>query len=401
MIQVLTYDGKFDTSDDNDFKISSFHEFESFDAFEVNIINLDNKNIWCNNGPYKKRVNCEDDFQSIKIALKSSSNKFLILLPKNYTYYYRLNGSGNLSCELKNMLPELRQDIFPGICDILTLFELKYEHNIISINDHDYQAQFWMDLASEKDGCLYSNTSRRPLGFIFQNIAITTVEAINGYGIKNILKEINFITHKQSVPDWIEGIKMFDDINQIDIIRKNRIIIQDAESEIRQAETILTHNNKLKSILYTSGKELEDTVKDILTDMFGENFSGFYDEKKEDFRATVKGKIILGEIKGVTPNVRLENVSQLEVHYEGFLDDNPDVDADNVKALLIINHQRKKPIYAREPVHERQIKLAQRNGSLIIDTYTLLKMYEKYKKNEYSQEDCFNIIFQNTGLLAI
>lgn len=51
-------------------------------------------------------------------------------------------------------------------------------------------------------------------------------------------------------------------------------------------------------------------------------------------------------------------------------------------------------------IHEQQINLAKRNGSLIIESYILLKMYDKYTKNELTREECINM-FQEEGLLVL
>ena len=65
-----------------------------------------------------------------------------------------------------------------------------------------------------------------------------------------------------------------------------------------------------------------------------------------------------------------------------------------------MNHQKNKPVIERENVHEQQINLAKRNGSLIIESYILLKMYDKYTKNELTREECINM-FQEEGLLVL
>ena len=65
-----------------------------------------------------------------------------------------------------------------------------------------------------------------------------------------------------------------------------------------------------------------------------------------------------------------------------------------------MNHQKNKPVADREAVHERQVNLAKRNGSLIIDTYMLLKMFEKFKQNKISREACIDILKSNTGILT-
>ncbi|MBO7554518.1 MAG: hypothetical protein J6T41_00900, partial [Neisseriaceae bacterium] len=53
----------------------------------------------------------------------------------------------------------------------------------------------------------------------------------------------------------------------------------------------------------------------------------------------------------------------------------------------------------RDPVHETQINLAKRNKCLIIETKTLLKLYEKFVAGEIKAEDCEKLFTEKYGLL--
>lgn len=157
----------------------------------------------------------------------------------------------------------------------------------------------------------------------------------------------------------------------------------------------------MKSILYTNGDELVDVVFDILEEMIGCDLSEFVDEKKEDFLFTVNNYVFIGEIKGVNHNVKNENISQLELHYQGYIDEHEGVNVNTIKALLIINHQRKKDLKEREKIKDTQVKLAERNGSLIIETYTLLRLLEKYRKKLITRDTIIEMLMNNTGYLDI
>ena len=196
---------------------------------------------------------------------------------------------------------------------------------------------------------------------------------------------------------------MFDDKEQLKIIDKNNDIISKATNKIKQARKIMDRNERYKSILYTSGKELEDIVIEIIKEMLGCDLSQFYDEKKEDFNFILNDKVFIGEIKGIGTNVKSENISQLDVHVQTYLDEqlcnNPLIVS--IISLLIIDHQRSKPLSQREKVHNNQINLAKRNGSLIIETITLLKLFEKYLNHILTREKCIEILTTNIGLLTV
>ena len=110
----------------------------------------------------------------------------------------------------------------------------------------------------------------------------------------------------------------------------------------------------------------------------------------------------IGEIKGVTSNVRLEHISQLDLHYQGYLDRLAEIGTtETVKQILIMNPFRTKSLDQREPVHTAQIELAIRNGCLIIETHTLLRIYEKFCSNELTAQKCEEVFANRSGLLSL
>ena len=124
--------------------------------------------------------------------------------------------------------------------------------------------------------------------------------------------------------------------------------------------------------------------------------------KKEDFRIEKDNVVFIGEIKGINTNVKNENISQLEIHYQSYLDEIADkLQPTNVHAILIINPLRNRRVEDRDPVSEQQINLARRNGSLIIETKTLLKVFELFLNDKLSSEECVEVFANKTGILKI
>lgn len=193
---------------------------------------------------------------------------------------------------------------------------------------------------------------------------------------------------------------MFDDAAQKETIKLNNNTISMVEDNIKKAAYVLERNKRYKSILYTSGDELVLVVFEILKEIFEWNLDSFKDVKEEDFNIEYDNKEYIGEIKGITSNVKNANVSQLDNHVQNYLDEH-DIDLGKIKSLLIINYQRSKALNNREKVNDKTVALAKRNGSLIIETFTLLKMFEKYLNNELSKADCLQLINSNIGLLKI
>ena len=74
---------------------------------------------------------------------------------------------------------------------------------------------------------------------------------------------------------------------------------------------------------------------------------------------------------------------------------------ENVKSILVINPFITKPLSERYDIHENQIKLAIRNGSLIITTEALLKIYEMFLNGETTTEKILSVLSTETGLADI
>lgn len=183
-------------------------------------------------------------------------------------------------------------------------------------------------------------------------------------------------------------------------ITSQKAIISNAKLEIEKSQEILSKNLYYKSILYSNGNELVKVVFEILENILDCDLSSFNDEKHEDFLIKKSNITFVGEIKGVNGSVKNANISQLDVHYNGYLDKLQEENkSENVKALLIINPNRSRPIKEREQIHQNQLNLAIRNGSLIIQTYDLLKIFEAFKQNKISSEEIEDIFTDKIGIL--
>lgn len=403
MIQILTYDGKGTNFEGDNVVINSVHDARSLDEFSVDIISLQNQGVWYNRDNDTTSINGLDDFVSLSEMIRNSNKaKIIILLPQNYTFHYYYSsakGTYYKTEELKNILPQLKQ-ILRSLYIPIAGIDIMYENTDTKIGNNMIPSNFIFNNI-EKNILTKSDKSQKPTTIEIHNVILSTLDITTYADMIKFLKNIGLLNEKQERPKWMEGVNMFDDDKQIEIIRDNQNKIQMAETNIEEARKVIDKNNKYKSILYTNGEELVKVVLEILEEMLGCDFSNFKDVKREDFLTIVDGYTFIGEIKGVNHNVKSENIAQLERHYQSFLDDNPDADESKICALLIMDHQKNKPIQEREPVHEKQVDLARKYGSLIIDTYTLLKLFEKYLFGEKSRAECIDILQNNTGLLRI
>lgn len=403
MIQILTYSSKGDALKGKNVTINKIHDAQSLDEFEINIIDLKDEYIWRNNGSNTHSVNCRNDLISLsKMIENSHKTNIVVLFPTNTRYLYsytKYDGKYMQSCELKDMLSDVSKQIISLLYLPIASIRLVYENTKTRVSGKDIGASFYFDVSGNI--ILRSQKSDKPTTIKHDDIIMSTLALENYEDVVGFLNATDLLHEREEEPEWLEGIRMFDDDRQFEIIEESNNIICNANNAIAEAMGNINRNKRYKSILYTNGDELVEVVFEILSEMLGCDLSEFEDKKKEDFLFNIDDHIFIGEIKGVSHNVKNENVSQLDVHYQTYKDENPDIMDSQISALLIINHQKNKPVQEREAIHENQINLASRNGSLIIDTMTLLRLFEKYVKQELTREQCVNMLQSNSGVLTL
>lgn len=401
MIQVLTYSGKDEKFQGKDVKINSLHDAESLDSFSINVFFLTDSELWQCDEPRIDSINKINDLKSLSEMIENSqTTKNIVILPRNLTfYYYKWDTCGEFqhSCELKDMISKMKCHILSELCDQIEDFDIIYENTRTKIGEEEIAASFYFNMVDE-EAITKSVGSNKITTIKIDEIYFSFLNLECYEDLIAFLRVLGLIQEKQESPKWMEEIKMFDDDKQLQLIEENNQAIAQANANITKAMNVINKNNKYKSILYTNGDELVDVVFEIFEEMLGCDLSTFTDTKKEDFRFILNSKVFIGEIKGVTPNVKKSNVSQVDQHVQEYLD-NHEGEEENIVSLLIINHQRNKPLSERECVPAEQVRLAERNKTLIIETITLLKLFEKYLNDEKTREECIDLLQNHIGIL--
>ena len=402
MIQILTYSGNEEKLRGEGIRLNKIHDAEALDSFEINIISLQDDNMWVTRERTLGTIDTIGDLTSLsKMIASSKQSKIIVILPQNNGFTYNTWESDCRYWKRREFKDALRDFhyVLGHVFQPLERIDLIYENTTTLVGNKKVLASFHFD-ESAKHVLTKSEKSNKPTTVEVGEKILSTLNISNCNEVQDFLSLIGLIKEKSKAPEWMEGINMFDDDNQLEIIQENNKAIETANENISNAMKVINQNKRYKSVLYTSGDELVEVIFEILEKMLGCDLSEFTDKKKEDFKFMINDKVFIGEIKGVTPNVKKANVSQLDVHVQEHLDDN-DEESKNIIALLIINHQRNKPISAREGVNDEVIKLAERNGSLIVETITLLKLFEQYLLGEKSRDECIDTLANTTGLLEL
>lgn len=385
-IQLINYYGtnscelKFD-------RTTTIDSFISFDEFDLNIIDLRHRELFVLDVYNKDNLtsNIIKIYENLNTAISNlTKSKVIIIFPNSFKL---LLNDGREYKELKYML-----GFFNYVIHLITNLDLniKYEYSTTRIDEQiEMYSDFYMDINRDLKFIKIKSKGDNPVLINKENIYITTLDISFDENLEILLKKLGLIEKENGKePDWIKDFNFFDDEKQKEKILNSELLIKKEGEKIKSATEILQINSIYKSILYTQGEELVDVVKDIISEMLNIDLSGFIDKKKEDIRFEYNNDVFIGEIKGITDNVKSKNLSQLDNHFTAFVDENPNIDEEKVFKLLIINSQRKLPLDKRDSIDNKQIALAEKKyKSLIIETKTLLKLFEDYKNQKINREE--------------
>lgn len=297
---------------------------------------------------------------------------------------------------------------FSGFDYLKNKFKIKFENKDCSIIENSYDEY----LPCDRSGYALSMLSNIDYGRAFikntkncyilrkQNVSIIhDLEPVYFDNEHKFVKEhstllLNLlqIPKNTAVPKWVEKIKILDDIK----LEKEISCIEEKVEDLKKqkAEKIdnLMQNSEYKKVLYTSGEELVQVVKKMLSEMLNVeiNIINDIDEKKENLSFVLDDKNILVEVKGVNTPIKRQYVSQAQNHIE---DDAviKGIDDDDInkyyKALLIVNPYIKDPVKDRVKKDFYGVSVKQEieyKKVCTLDTITFLSLYQKYKDNKES-----------------
>lgn len=403
-IQVIQY-AKGTATEKEGILYSPLSSPRALDDHDINIIDLSNDSLWKYAGKaYIGEIDALSDLSTIQQMV---SNKrwavVLYALPQNADYLYNLSSAYDKRCApIKDVVEGiLRNSITHALPQDAMPFGMAFERTETLINGENYEADFYLTgmgtvvTASERSEKITTVK-------VSEDVYVTTLKITkSNEALKHFITSI-FVEHeREPAPEWMNKILLFDDAVQKEQIEQREREIRAAEAKIQEAEAKLKENQRYKSILYTNGDELVTVVFDILERMLDCDLSTFVDEKKEDFLIKKPSCTFIGEIKGVTSNVKYEHISQVELHYRSYLDKlSEEGTSENVKQLLIMNPFRSKDLAMRDPVHTAQVDLAKRNNCLIIETNTLLRIFERFCDGKITTARCIEVLSRKSGLLS-
>jgi len=374
---------------DKNFCISKISEPRSFDEFDYNIVDFNDGQLWKFD---KNKSICLDikGFARLlsKILQETKKSNTLIIMPQNITTG-EIGGDGwtisTYNIKISSIIQYFPDSLSPMIRNFPTI---RYEKSVTKIDDDIFLSDFVFDESIYRS--LKKSNGGKDVILDIEGIYVTTLDIKDNNEIGVMLDFILSQYHKSIAPEWISNIEYF----------SNRSYLSEKDEVLKQLDVLekeISKNNKIKSILYSTGDELVGVVKEILVDIFKLTDSHFTDLKKEDFRFEFEDVNFMVEIKGINTNVKNSNIAQCKKHVTDLIAEDDTKSPGNVKGLLIVNPQRDIEPGKREPIHANQISYAKSEGILIITTLELLKLYQAYTKDEVVSNKCFETFKNNVG----
>ena len=334
--------------------------------FDVNIIDL-RAGFTYVNGEHKNdfsSIDCINDFLTMNnMIINSRKSKFLFIYPGNVKFITRPTYK-EFQTPIKDIVSQV-STLFSRLNKELDL-DFYFERTDTKLSDTvRISADFYFPERDDFEVLLQSIDSDKVTCCKKDNLFLTTLNILTDEELQLFLEKVGLKASSNAVaPDWMNKVMLFDDEKQLKNIEDNKVQIKSCQDSIAVSKDKLIENSRFKSILYTSGEDLVEVVKEIFSKIFDVDFSRFKDKKKEDFSFTFNDKIFIGEIKGVNQNIKTTNLAQLDLHFTNFIEEgSDDLDENNIHKLLVMNHQKDKDLKDRIPVDQQQIDMAKINMS--------------------------------------
>lgn len=198
------------------------------------------------------------------------------------------------------------------------------------------------------------------------------------------------------IPKWVDDFVILGEEKEKLILEKKRKALLDIQREISLQEEKLATLKKYKSILTSTGPDLEDKVKEIFTQL------GFQlrPSKKGrcDIIAKYNNKDIVVEVKGLTKSASEDNTMQLEKWVIEFNDAEKKIP----KSILLVNGFLKLPLDARKEVvfPSQMQKLSKGRGQCLITTTQLLCLFIEVSENPKCRDSRLTELLNTEGVYS-
>ena len=182
-IQIITYSGnKSGYIGNENVVVSSLKSPRAFDDFDINIIDLNDGNIWVNKKNSYKSVESLNDFHTINRIIKGSSkSEIIIALPENILFRTNYGATTQRfydSEALKNLIPYMI-DILVHLSETFRGADVVFERTVTKVMDKEISADFRFSNPLPEEVLTKSKLSERVTTIKRRNTILTTLQLSN------------------------------------------------------------------------------------------------------------------------------------------------------------------------------------------------------------------------------
>ena len=207
-----------------------------------------------------------------------------------------------------------------------------------------------------------------------------------------------YYDNRLTLPTWLNDYKLLDekvnDKSIEDIDAKIENLIQSKENYLDRRRQL----NTFKSILVSSGFNLEESVKSIFT-YIGFELLDLEESNRVDIVIKNGDRYIVCEVKGVGGSAKESFATQLEKWSSEFYENLGVIP----KSLLIVGTYNKLPLAERPDTHfpNQMVKYVKMKSQCCLTTLSLLKILEKFEQDGIGADEVFDLLYDTVGVLKI
>lgn len=394
----------------SDLTIREFGKALAFDAFDLTVIDLQDKYLWKSDYTNDKILQDHADISSIRqMMLQSNKAKCIVVLPQNYSFLYSYGYNLETHSEgykKKKPLKDFIKDFAVSPIGELFSFSLRicFGKSITLVSNKELHSDFSfsMPITSPLKPLLTSNASTISTVLISETLAATTLEINTNEDLSAVIDAI-FPAVVQSVliPDWLDEVEYHDETAQRARIKEIDEEMALLDKEKKEIEGVLSNYQDIKSVLCSKDFELEKMTRHLLAKIV-EVDEDFEDCKEEDFRFSYNNTLYLIEIKGSKGGLKRQHISKTYNHVQIKADAMEDEGSTSkLKGVLIFASQIELKPEERDPFPETQITIARKNDIAVLSTETLLRCYEAYIEKRLTSTSFKETLSQTSGLVSL
>ena len=397
----------------DEISVQDFGNAGAFDAFDLNVINLQDGAMWKSHSrdyPHDgTELNSAKDIQSIRqMIAQSKQSKCLILLPPNigFQYDYERNFSSGRnaymhSAPLKDFISDFSESPIGVLFDYPVSVCFGVSTTTLAGLTLTADFSFRESETFSRKVILRSQASTATVVAGSDGLALSLLQITSNAELAALIDAVYPSTKVAPFPDWLQEINFQDEEKQKEGIRSLNTEIKQLNQERTDKELILENYQQIKSILCTKDIELENEVRAIVAQIVGVP-NNFVDQKEEDFRFDCDNTTFLIEVKGCLGGLKRQHVSRAYDHVQIEMDAKEECgDANDVKGVLIFASQIHTRPEERDLFPSKQLTIAERNNIAVVSTETLLRCYEALREGRLSTKKFIETLESCSGQIRV